>query len=107
MRVQNVAFSTIKTLTEPFEVRSGIRSGDVLGEAFEHHQASGIKWTMTSFLQHLDQADDICLFAHNIPKLCAMVKSLEVVAAFASLTINCLKLKFFGFIIYLMRSFYR
>ena len=44
---------------------------------------------MTSFLQHLDYADDICLFAHKIPELSAMVKSLEVVAASASLTINC------------------
>ena len=43
---------------------------------------------MTSFLQHLDYADDICLFAHKIPELSAMVKSLEVVAASASLTIN-------------------
>ena len=48
---------------------------------------------MTSFLQHLDYADDICLFAHKIPELSAMVKSLEVVAASASLTINCRKTK--------------
>ena len=36
--------------------------------------------------QHLDYVDDICLFAHKIPELFAMDKSLEVVAASASLT---------------------
>ena len=48
---------------------------------------------MTSFLQHLDYADDICLFADKIPELSAMLKSLEVVAASASPTINCRKTK--------------
>ena len=48
---------------------------------------------MTSFLQHLDYADDICLFAHKIPDLSAMVKSVEVLAASASFTINCRKNK--------------
>ena len=45
---------------------------------------------MTSFLQHLDYAD---LFAHKIPELCAIVKSIEVGAASAILTINCRKTK--------------
>ena len=59
---------------------------DVLLEALKLHQASGIRWTMTSFLQHLDSADDICLFAHKVAELSAMVKSLEVVTL--SLTRN-------------------
>ena len=61
---------------------------NVLRETLKLQQASGIRWTMTSFLQHQDYADDICLFPHKIPELSAMVKSLEVVAASASLTIN-------------------
>ena len=56
-------------------------------------KTSGIRWTTTSFLHHLDYADDICLFAHKIPELSAMVKSLEVVAASASLAIHCRKTK--------------
>ena len=44
-------------------------------------------------MQHLYYADNICLFAHTIPELSAMVKSLEVVADSASLTINCRKTK--------------
>ena len=93
-------------LSESFEVRSGVRQGcifspvlflivleDVLREALKIHQASEIRWTMASFLQHLDNADHICLFAHKIPELSAMVKSLEVVVASASLTINCRKTK--------------
>ena len=80
-------------LSEPFEVRSGyilppvlflIVLADVLREAFKLHQASGIRWTMTNFLQHLGYADLIRLFAHKIPELSAMVKSLEVVWASAS-----------------------
>ena len=67
--------------------------GDVLREALQLHQASGIGWTMTSFLQHLDYAADICLFAHKIPELSAMVKSREVVTASVSLTINFRKTK--------------
>ena len=55
--------------------------GDVLREALKLHQASGIGWTVTSFLQHLDYAHDICLFAHIIPELSAKVESLEIVAA--------------------------
>ena len=48
---------------------------------------------MSSFLQHLDYADNICLFAHKIPEFAAMFKSLEVVAASVSVTINCRKTK--------------
>ena len=73
-------------LSEPFEVRSGVRwgcilspmlflivLGDVLREAFKLHQASGIRWSMTSFLQHLDYVNDICLFAQKFPELSVLV----------------------------------
>ena len=69
------------------------RSWDVLRLALKLQQAFGIRWIMTSLLQHLNYVDDICLFAHKIPELSAMIKSLEVVAASASLRINCRKTK--------------
>ena len=64
--------------SEPFEVRSGVRQGcilsavlflivlgDVLREALKLHQVLGIRWTMTICLQHLDYANNICIFAHK------------------------------------------
>ena len=69
------------------------RSWNVLREALKLQQAFGIRWIMTSLLQHLNYVNDICFFAHKIPELSAMIKSLEVVAASASLTINCRKTK--------------
>ena len=48
---------------------------------------------MSSFLQHLDYTDDICLCAHKIAVLSALVRSLQIVAASAGLTMNCSKTK--------------
>ena len=52
--------------------------GDVLREARKLHQASGIIWTMISFLRHLDYADGICLFAYKIQELSAWLSLLKL-----------------------------
>ena len=52
------------------------------------HRNKGLRWTMNSFLQHLDYADDICLLSHKMSDLQDMICSLEKEAASAGLKIN-------------------
>ena len=65
-------------LSEPFEVHSGVHQGcilspilflivlgDVIKAALLPHRNKGLRWTMNSFLQHLDYADDICLLSQR------------------------------------------
>ena len=64
-------------LSEAFEVHSGVRQccmlspilflivlDDVIKAALVSHRNKGLRWTMNSFLQHLDYSDDICLLSH-------------------------------------------
>ena len=71
-------------LSEPFKVRSDVRQGCILSPVL-------FLIVLRDVLR--DYPDDICLFAHKIPELPAMVKSLEIVVASASVTINCRKTK--------------
>ena len=71
-------------LTGPFDVQSSVRQGCILSPVL-------FLIVLRDVLR--DYPDDICLFAHKIPELPAMVKSLEIVVASASVTINCRKTK--------------
>ena len=93
-------------LSELFEVRSGVRQGcilsavlflivlgDVLREPLKLHQASGIRWTMTRFLQHLAYADDISLSAHKIPQFPPYLSLLRLWRFLLALQFSAVKLK--------------
>ena len=53
-----------------------------------------IRWTMTTFLQHLDYADDICLLSHSVLNVAEMLYLIEIDASSAGLNINASKPKF-------------
>ena len=59
--------------------------GDIINSAILKHVAnfnnSGIRWTMSPFLQHLHYVDDICLLLHS-------VLDIEKAASSAGLNIN-------------------
>ena len=67
--------------------------GDVINATLLSHRNKGLSWTMNSFLQHLDYADDICLLSHKVSDRQDMIRSLQKEAAFADLKINCGKIK--------------
>ena len=77
-------------LSECFEVHSGVRNGcilspllfllavgDVINVALLSHRNKGLRCTMNRFLQHLDYADDICLFSHKICDIQDMIRSVK------------------------------
>ena len=66
--------------------------GDIINSAIWKHNAnfnsSGIRWTISTFLQHLDYADDICLLSHSVLHVAEMLYSIEKEASSAGLNIN-------------------
>lgn len=88
------------SLTEPFQVRTGVRQGCllsptlflvVLGWATRRAFGTGrtgIQWTITRKLEDLDFADDLCLLSHKLQHIQEKMIALQSASARAGLMIN-------------------
>ena len=81
------------TLSSSFEMQCAIRQGcnfsaiqflvvigDVINSDICKFWNSGITWTISSFLQHLDYAHNICLLTHSVLDIAEMLYSKKKLA---------------------------
>ena len=92
------------TTTEPFPVTTGVRQGCLLSPLLfllvidwvsrtAYSNPTGIQWTLTSRLEDLDFADDICTLSHRLQDSQHQATSLETTAKRTGLYINAQKTK--------------
>ena len=92
------------TMGEPFPVTTGVRQGCLLSPLLfllvidwvsrtAYSNPAGIQWTLTSRLEDLDFADDICTLAHRLQDSQRQATSLETTAKRTGLYINAQKTK--------------
>lgn len=92
------------TLTEPFTVTTGVRQGCLLSPLFflmvidwvsktSYENPKGIQWTLSTRLEDLDFADDICMISHRYQDTQHQATSLETTAKQTGLYINPQKTK--------------
>ena len=87
-------------LTEPFTIQTGVRQGCMLSPMIflivvdwimrqtTRNNNTGIKWTLTEFLEDLDFADDLCLTSQNQQHMQNKTNKLTEEAAKTGLKIN-------------------
>ncbi|CAG2252109.1 unnamed protein product [Mytilus edulis] len=92
------------TMTESFPVTTGVRQGCLLSPLLflivvdwvgksAYKDPKGIGWTLTTRLEDLEFADDICALSHRFQDAQHQTKSLETVAKQTGLYINAQKTK--------------
>lgn len=92
------------TLTDPFPVTTGVRQGCILSPLLflividwiattAYNDPHGIQWTLTSRLEDLEFADDICTLSHRLQDSQHQVNHLEETAKRTGLYINTAKTK--------------
>ena len=87
-------------LTNPFEVKTGVRQGCLLSPMIflmvvdwimcrtTRDDKCGIKWNLTQYLEDLDFADDLCLLSQNHQHLQSKTNKLVEEAAKTGLNVN-------------------
>ena len=93
------------TLTNPFEVKTGVRQGCLLSpllflmvldwvskNAYERKRL-GLQWTLTQRLEDLDYADDLCLLTHRLVDMKEKGERLQETGGQVGLKINIQKTK--------------
>ena len=87
-------------LTEPFSVKTGVRQGCMLSPMIflivvdwimretTKDSNTGIKWTLTSYLEDLDFADDLCLMSQRQQHMQQKTDKLTAEAAKTGLRVN-------------------
>ena len=87
-------------LTEPFSVQTGVRQGCMLSPMIflmvvdwimresTKNNSTGIRWTLTSFLEDLDFADDLCLMSQKHQHMQQKTDKLAEEAAKTGLQVN-------------------
>ena len=93
------------SLSEPFEVLTGVRQGcmispflfilciDWIMTQTTSNKRTGIQWSLTEQLEDLDFADDLALLAHTHQQMQDKSSKLETTAALLGLKINASKTK--------------
>jgi len=88
------------TMTEPIEVKTGVRQGCLLSpllflvilywgskNAYEGKRL-GLQWTLTQRLEDLDYADDLCLLTHRLVDMKEKGERLQETGGQVELKIN-------------------
>lgn len=92
------------TVTDPFPVTTGVRQGCLLSPLLfivvldwvsktAYDNPRGIRWSLTSFIEDLEFADDICTLSHRLQDSQLQVNNIESTAKRTGLYINPTKTK--------------